>query len=58
MMGDGVRALSMTMTFRNLEVPIGLGGHAKDGSVRNLGTDKSARSVHIEKNINVFQTFT
>ena len=53
-----MRALSMTMTFRNLEVPIGLGGHAKDGSVRNLGTDKSARTVHIEKNKNVFQTFT
>ena len=39
----------MTMTFRNLKVPIGLEGHAKDGSVRNLGTDKSARTVHIEK---------
>ena len=40
----------MTMTFSNLKVPIGWEGHAKDGSVPNLGTDKSARTVHIEKN--------
>ena len=43
----------MTMTFHILKVPIELGGRAKDGrhAVRNLGIEKSARTVHIGKNM-------
>ena len=37
------------MTLRILKVPIGLRGHAKDRGVRNIGTDTSARTVHIRK---------
>ena len=33
---------SMTMTFHILKVQEGLGGHAKVGGVRHLGTEKSA----------------
>ena len=32
------------MTFHILNVLGGLGGHAKDGGVRNLGTEKSAKT--------------
>ena len=34
---------SITMAFHILNVLGALGGHAKMGGVRNLGTDKSAK---------------
>ena len=34
---------SITMKFHILKVHEGLGGHAKDGGMRNLGAEKSAK---------------